>query len=74
MPEPALTFEASVRRLEETVRQLQKGTVPLSEALALFQEGAGLIAGATKLLDEAELQVKQFNAAQTGEEADEQPF
>ena len=62
MPEPSVTFEQAMKRLEEIVRQLQQGTVPLEKALQLFQEGTGLITSATKLLDEAELQVRQFTA------------
>ena len=75
MNEP--TFEASMERLEEIVRQLQGGALPLAEALKLFQEGTTLITGATKLLDEAELQVEQFQASSggpKGEAHEEEPF
>ena len=75
MSEP--TFEASMERLEEIVRQLQGGALPLAEALKLFQEGTTLITGATKLLDEAELQVEQFQASSAGpkgEAHEEEPF
>ena len=75
MSEP--TFEESMARLEEIVRQLQSSSVPLSDALKLFQEGTTLITGATKLLDEAELQVEQFQASSAGpkgEAHEEEPF
>ena len=75
MSEP--TFEESMARLEEIVRQLQSSSVPLSDALKLFQEGTTLITGATKLLDEAELQVRQFRPTESeekGDGEDELPF
>lgn len=50
-------FEQSLARLEEIVRHLEKGDVPLSESLSLFEEGAGLLASCGKMLDEAEQKV-----------------
>jgi len=55
--EHSKSFEASVARLEEIVRQMERGDVPLEQALSLFEEGTGLIRSCTKLLDEAELRV-----------------
>ena len=37
------SFEASMERLDQIVKQLENGSVPLSEALHLFQEGTGLV-------------------------------
>ena len=51
------SFETSLARLEEIVRKMEKGDVPLEEALKLFEEGTGLIRSCTTLLDEAELKV-----------------
>lgn len=50
-------FEQSLARLEEIVRHLEKGDLPLSESLSLFEEGAGLLASCGKMLDEAEQKV-----------------
>lgn len=50
-------FEQSLARLEEIVRHLEKGDIPLSESLSLFEEGAGLLASCGKMLDEAEQKV-----------------
>ncbi|MBQ9374153.1 MAG: exodeoxyribonuclease VII small subunit, partial [Oscillospiraceae bacterium] len=33
------------------------GSVPLSDALALFREGTGLVSNCTALLDQAELEI-----------------
>ena len=52
-----LTFEQSIQRLDEIVRHLESGDMPLGDSLALFEEGTGLIAACTKMLDEAEQKV-----------------
>ena len=53
----SLSFEASLARLDEIVRHLEKGDLPLSESLALYEEGTALIASCSKMLDEAEQKV-----------------
>lgn len=65
--EQSRTFEASVTRLEEIVRQMERGDVPLEQALSLFEEGTGLIRSCTKLLDEAELRVVKLMKGPDGE-------
>ena len=57
MPKKKLTFEESLSRLEEIVRHLEKGDMPLSDSLALFEEGTGLICACRDELDQAEQQV-----------------
>ena len=52
-----INFEQSIQRLEEIVRSLEKGDMPLSESLSLFEEGTNLIAVCTNILDEAEQKV-----------------
>ena len=54
------TFEQSMLRLEQIVRAMERGDVPLDEALKLFREGTELVRGCTKLLDEAQLQVNKI--------------
>ncbi len=51
------SFEQSLTRLDEIVRHLEKGDLPLNESLTLFEEGTGLLASCSKLLDEAEQKV-----------------
>ena len=51
------TFEENMRRLEEIVDRLEKGDARLSEALALFEEGTGLVSACRRELDQAEQQV-----------------
>ena len=54
------SFEASMQRLEQIVRAMEKGDVELEQSLQLFQEGTELIRHCGRLLDEAELQVKKI--------------
>ena len=42
MKKESMTFEQSVTRLEEIVRQMENGDVALEEALKLFEEGTAL--------------------------------
>ena len=65
------TFESQLMRLEQIVRAMEKGDVPLDEALKLFQEGTELVRSCGKLLDEAELQVKQVLAGENGAPVEE---
>ncbi len=51
------SFEDSLSRLDEIVRHLEKGDLPLGESLALYEEGTALIALCSKMLDEAEQKV-----------------
>ena len=52
-----LSFEDALSRLDEIVRHLEKGDLPLGESLALYEEGTALIASCSKMLDEAEQKV-----------------
>ena len=65
------TFEASMSRLEQIVRAMERGDVPLEESLKLFQEGTELVRSCQKLLDEAQLQVKMILTAPDGSPVEE---
>ena len=60
------TFEESMGRLEQIVRAMERGDVPLEESLKLFQEGTLLVQTCTKLLDDAQLQIKKVMTAADG--------
>lgn len=62
------SFEQSLARLEEIVRQLEQGECSLDESLKLFEEGAKLAGSCSDLLDHAEQKVNLLLDAQTGEE------
>ncbi len=66
MKQESQTFEQSLTRLEQIVKQMERGDVPLEQALALFEEGTGLVSSCTKLLDEAELKVVQLTKGADG--------
>lgn len=55
-----LSFEDSMKRLEEIVARLDSGEAPLEEALALFEEGSGLIKTCSAALDKAEQKVHKL--------------
>lgn len=61
-----MTFEASMQRLEQIVRAMERGDVPLDESLKLFQEGTELVRNCEKLLSEAQLQIEKVMTAQDG--------
>ena len=66
MSKQSKTFEESMGRLEQIVRAMEQGNVPLEESLKLFQEGTALVDSCSKLLDEAELQIKKVMTAADG--------
>lgn len=65
------TFEENMQRLEQIVRAMERGDVPLEASLKLFREGTALVEACGKLLDEAELQVKKIATAADGSPVEE---
>ncbi len=57
MSQSSKTFEQSMERLDEIVKQMERGSVPLAQALQLFQEGTALVGACNTRLDQAELEV-----------------
>ena len=68
-----LSFEQSLARLDEIVRHLEKGDLPLKESLTLFEEGTGLIKNCGMMLEEAEQQVVKLKKGENREPV-ELPF
>lgn len=66
-----LDFEGSLSRLEEIVSLLERGDAPLEQAMALFEEGAGLLRACTRQLDQAEQKVTLLTAGEQGEPAEQ---
>ena len=73
MAEKEMTFEASLKRLEEIVGALEKGDVSLSDSMAMFEEGTALIRRCSTLLDSAEQQVVRLKKGADGT-PEELPF
>lgn len=57
MADKKLSFEEALGRLDEIVRHLEKGDLPLSQSLELFEEGSGLLKNCSAMLDKAEQKV-----------------
>lgn len=53
-----ITFETALARLEQIVKALEGGNVPLEDLIKLFDEGTGLVKLCTERLDKAEEKVK----------------
>ncbi|MBQ9557649.1 MAG: exodeoxyribonuclease VII small subunit [Clostridia bacterium] len=53
-----ITFENAIRQLDEIVRSLENGDIPLDEALALFEKGVKLTEVCSAKLTAAEKQIK----------------
>lgn len=62
MPEdqekPAPTFEACLNELEQVVKELEGGDLPLERALELFERGVQLGDSCRKQLEDAETRVE----------------
>jgi len=72
-PETPLRFEEAVAALEEAVRKLEAGDLPLEEAMRLFQDGVRLSRRCAALLDEAERKMELL-LAQEGEAPTLKPY
>ena len=72
MKEQNMTFEQNMQRLEQIVRAMERGDVALEESLKLFQEGTELVKNCSKMLDEAQLQVKKIMTAPDGSPVEEE--
>ena len=68
-----LSFEQSLSRLDEIVRHLEKGDLPLNDSLALYEEGTALIRRCSEMLDQAEQQVVRLKKGPDGA-PEELPF
>jgi exodeoxyribonuclease VII small subunit len=56
----AKSFEELQRELEEIVTRLERGDVPVDEAIALFRRGEELFAACVERLQGAELRVEEL--------------
>ena len=54
------TFEELQRELEEIVTRLERGDVPVDEAIGLFRRGEELYAACVERLQGAELRVEEL--------------
>lgn len=62
----ALTFESALSELEDVVRRLEEGRVPLEEAVALYEKGAHLKAHCETRLKNAQLKIEKVITREEG--------
>lgn len=55
-----LDFEASMKRLETIVEELESGELSLEDSIARYEEGVKLSRGLTARLDEAEKRIERL--------------
>ena len=74
-PEPgAMSFEEALRALEEVVRRLEGGEVPLAESIDLYERGEQLRRHCQARLDAAEARIERIVAGPDGRAAELEPF
>ena len=70
----ALSFEDSLRALEEVVRKLESGEVPLDATISLYERGEALRKHCQARLDAAQARIEKIVAGPDGQAASVQPF
>ncbi|WP_066699639.1 exodeoxyribonuclease VII small subunit [Sphingobium amiense] len=74
-PDPAsLSFEEALRALEQIVRRLESGDVPLDESIALYAQGEELRKRCTERLAAAEARIQKLTLDASGAPVGAQPF
>lgn len=70
----AMSFEDALRALEEIVRKLESGEVPLDETIALYERGEELRKHCQARLDAAQARIEKIVAGPDGKATATQPF
>lgn len=66
-PPPAdMSFEEAIAELEAIINQIEQGQVGLEESLAAYRRGAALLKRCREILENAEQQVQQLTAPDSG--------
>lgn len=66
MDNKELSFEDATQRLEEIVKNMENGKIPLAQSLALFEEGVSLVKLCNDMLDTAEQKVSILLKSEDG--------
>ncbi|MBL7685090.1 MAG: exodeoxyribonuclease VII small subunit [Deltaproteobacteria bacterium] len=69
MSEKKPKFEEALLKLEEIVKKMEAGDLPLDQSLKVFEEGMGLVQFCEKSLNEAEAKVEKLMKTSSGEKA-----
>jgi exodeoxyribonuclease VII small subunit len=70
----AMSFEDALRALEDVVRRLESGDVPLEDSITLYERGEELRKHCQKRLDAAQARIERIVAGPDGTPAGAQPF
>jgi exodeoxyribonuclease VII small subunit len=70
----ALSFEDALRALEDIVRKLEGGEVPLDNSITLYERGEKLRQHCQARLDAAQVKIEQIIAGADGQAAGTRPF
>lgn len=69
-----MSFEEALRSLEEVVRKLESGEVPLDESISLYERGEQLRKHCQTRLDAAQARIERIVAGPDGVPSGTQPF
>lgn len=69
-----LNFEDALKALEEVVRKLEGGEVPLDESIDLYERGEALRKHCQARLDAAQARIEKIVASPDGKPAATEPF
>jgi len=69
-----MNFEDALRALEDVVRKLESGEVPLDESITLYERGEDLRKLCQARLDAAQARIERIVAGPDGSAAGLQPF
>jgi exodeoxyribonuclease VII small subunit len=70
----AMSFEDALRALEDVVRALESGDVPLDDSITLYERGEALRRHCQARLDGAQARIEKIVAGPDGQPASTQPF
>ena len=70
----ALSFEDALRALEDVVRKLESGEVPLDDSISLYERGEDLRKHCQARLDAAQARIEKIDAGPDGVPKGTRPF
>ena len=70
----AMSFEDALKALEDVVRKLEGGEVPLEESISLYERGEQLRGHCQARLDSAQARIEKIVAGPDGQASGTEPF